>query len=250
MEMNLVLDKFEGPLDLLLHLIEKNKVNIYDIPISEITNQYLDYLRNMKNQDLNIMSEFLLMAATLLDIKSKLLLPIEITDEGELEDPRTELVEQLLQYKMFKFISQELKDRQLDAHHSYFKEASLPQEVSLYHAPIDLEDLCAEVDLKKLNEIFNFILKRREERIDPIRAKFGKIQQEEISVEDAVASLEEYAKQNKVFSFRKLLEKQNSKMAIIVSFLAILELMKTGKIQITQHEIFDDIQITSLMMVS
>jgi len=250
MEMNVVLEKFEGPLDLLLHLIEKNKVNIYDIPISQITNQYLDYLRKMNTQDLNIMSEFLLMAATLLDIKSKLLLPVEATNEGEVEDPRTELVEQLLQYKMFKFISQELKDRQLDAHHSYFKAATLPKEVSMYHAPIDLEDLCAQVDLKKLNEIFNSILRRQEDRIDPIRAKFGKIQQEEISVEEAMANLELYAKTNKQFSFCQLLEKQQTKMAIIVTFLAILELMKLGKIQIVQPDIFDDIQITSLMIAS
>ena len=109
------LEKFEGPLDLLLHLIDKNKIDIYDIPIVEITNQYMEYIRNMQKEDLNIMSEFLVMAATLLDIKCRMLLPKEETEEGEEEDPRRELVEQLLQYKMYKYMAYELKDRQTDA---------------------------------------------------------------------------------------------------------------------------------------
>ena len=98
------LEVFEGPLDLLLHLIEKNKVDIYDIPIVEITNQYMEYIRQMQREDLNVMSEFLVMAATLLDIKCKMLLPKEVKEDGEEEDPRQELVEQLLQYKMYKYM--------------------------------------------------------------------------------------------------------------------------------------------------
>ena len=93
------LQVFEGPLDLLLHLIDKNKIDIYDIPIVEITNQYMDYIKAMEREDLNVMSEFLVMAATLLDIKCKMLLPKEVTEDGEEEDPRQELVEQLLQYR-------------------------------------------------------------------------------------------------------------------------------------------------------
>ena len=99
------LQVFEGPLDLLLHLIEKNKIDIYDIPIVEITNQYMEYIKAMQKEDLNIMSEFLVMAATLLDIKCRMLLPKEVTEEGEEEDPRQELVEQLLQYKMYKYLN-------------------------------------------------------------------------------------------------------------------------------------------------
>ena len=111
-------------LDLLLHLLDKNKVNIYDIPIVEITNQYMEYIREMKRQDLNVMSEFLVMAATLIDIKSKMLLPAKETEEEEAEDPRAELVEQLLEYKMYKCISYELKDRQMDAEKVMFKAVS------------------------------------------------------------------------------------------------------------------------------
>ena len=97
------LEAFEGPLDLLLHLIEKNKVDIYDIPIVMITEQYLDYIKAMETEDMNVMSEFLVMAATLLDIKCRMLLPKEVNEEGEEEDPRAELVQKLLEYKMYKY---------------------------------------------------------------------------------------------------------------------------------------------------
>ena len=110
------LEAFEGPLDLLLHLIDKNKINIYDIPIVMITEQYMEYISAMESKDMDIMSEFLVMAATLLNIKSKMLLPkVETLEEEEGEDPRKELVERLLEYKMYKYMSYELKDRQIDA---------------------------------------------------------------------------------------------------------------------------------------
>ena len=101
---------FEGPLDLLLHLIEKNKVNIYDIPIVEITDQYMEYIHQMEREDLNIMSEFMVMAATLISIKCRMLLPKEVNEDGEEEDPRDELVRQLLEYKMYKYMSYELRE--------------------------------------------------------------------------------------------------------------------------------------------
>lgn len=99
------LEAFEGPLDLLLHLIDKNKIDIYDIPIVEITEQYLEHIRKMDTQDMNLMSEFLVMAATLIDIKCKMLLPKEVNEDGEEEDPRAELVQKLLEYKLYKYMS-------------------------------------------------------------------------------------------------------------------------------------------------
>ena len=126
------LEAFEGPLDLLLHLIDKNKVNIYDIPIVEITAQYMEYIHEMQRQDLNVMSEFLLMAATLLDIKSRMLLPKEVNEEGEEEDPRQELVEQLLEYKLYKYMSYELRDMQADAAYVMYKAPTIPEEVRAY----------------------------------------------------------------------------------------------------------------------
>ena len=244
MDLTVKLQVFEGPLDLLLHLLEKNKVNIYDIPIVEITNQYMEYIREMERQDLNIVSEFLVMAATLLDIKSRMLLPKEETEEEE-EDPRAELVQKLLEYKMYKCMSYELKDRQVDAAKVLFKIPTIPEEVKQYEEPVDLEELLSDLTLKKLNAIFKSIIKKQEDKIDPIRSKFGKIEKEEVSLEERMAYLEQYAITHRRFSFRELLEAQSSKMEIIVTFLSILELMRIEKIYISQEHIFEDILIES-----
>ena len=128
------LQVFEGPLDLLLHLIEKNKIDIYDIPIAQITDQYMEYIRDMQEQDLNVMSEFMVMAATLLDIKCRMLLPREVKEDGEEEDPREELVRQLLEYKMYKYMSYELRDRMADASRCVYRKNSMPREVLEYRS--------------------------------------------------------------------------------------------------------------------
>lgn len=246
MDLTIKLQVFEGPLDLLLHLLDKNKVNIYDIPIVEITNQYMAYIREMQRQDLNVMSEFMVMAATLLDIKARMLLPAPQTAEDEeAEDPRAQLVQQLLEYKMYKYISGELKDRQMDASRVLFKVPTIPQEVAAYEEPLDLDELVADLTLDKLNEIFQSMMKKQIDKIDPIRSRFGKIQKEEISLEERMGSLLDYAKAHRQFSFRGLLEQAAGKTEIIVTFLAILELIKMGTICITQEAVFDDIQITS-----
>ena len=247
MDMNVKLQVFEGPLDLLFHLLDKNKVNIYDIPIVEITNQYLEYIEEMKRHDLNILSEFLVMAATLIDIKSRMLLPSTGEEDEEDEDPRNELVQQLLEYKMYKCMAYELKDLQVDASRFMFKEPTIPEEVLAYEEPLNMEELVSDVTLAKLNEIFKSIMKKQVDKIDPIRSKYGEIEKEEVSLEDKLSYMESYAMQNKHFSFRNLLEKQSTKAEIIVTFLAILELMKMGKIFISQEKIFDDIKIDSLI---
>ena len=247
MAISVKLEAFEGPLDLLLHLIEKNKVDIYDIPIVEITKQYLEYIQQMQAEDMNVVSEFLVMAATLIDIKCKMLLPAEKDEEGEEVDPRAELVQKLLEYKMCKYMSYELRDRQVDAARTLYREQSLPDEVKSYRPPLDYEELLADMTLPKLHEIFESIIKRQEDKVDPIRSQYGNIEKEEIDMDMKLLYVEAYAREHKTFSFRKLLEKQKSKMEVIVTFLIILELMKTGKILISQENIFDDIIITSGM---
>lgn len=241
------LEAFEGPLDLLLHLIDKNKVDIYDIPIVEITNQYMEYIREMQKKDLNIMSEFLLMAATLLDIKCRMLLPAEVNEDGEEEDPRQELVEQLLQYKMYKYMSYELRDRQMDGELVMYKDMTLPDEVKEYQIPVDLDELLDGLSLAKLNEIFQDVMKRQNDKVDPVRSTFGKIEKEEITVEEKMDFLNTYIMSHKKFSFRDLLVKQKTKMQTVVTFLAILELMKIGSIRVEQEKFGDDIQITSML---
>lgn len=245
MELTVKLQVFEGPLDLLLYLLDKNKVNIYDIPIVEITAQYMEYIAEMKRQDLDVLSEFLVMAATLIDIKSKMLLPRDPDDEEEETDPRAELVQQLLEYKMYKCMAYELKDRQVDAQRVMFKKPTIPEEVLAYEEPLNVEELVSDITLAKLNEIFKSIMRKQQDKIDPLRSKFGKIEKEEVSLEEKTEYLENYATTHKHFSFRSLLEAQSSKVEVIVTFLAILELMKTGKILISQEHIFDDIQIDS-----
>ena len=242
------LEAFEGPLDLLLHLIDKNKVDIYDIPIVEITEQYLEYIRQMETQDMNVMSEFLVMAATLLDIKCRMLLPKEVNEDGEEEDPRAELVQKLLEYKMYKYMSLELKDKQVDAARNLYREKHLPKEVADYRQPVNYEELLGDMTLSRLHDMFKSIVKRQEDKIDPIRSQYGKIEKDEVDMDAKVLYVENYAKEHKVFSFRKLLEKQSGRMEIIVTFLVVLEMMKTGKISIVQENIFDDIMITSNMI--
>ena len=239
------LQVFEGPLDLLLHLIDKNKIDIYDIPIVEITSQYMDYIKAMDKEDLNIMSEFLVMAATLLDIKCRMLLPTEVNEEGEEEDPRQELVEQLLEYKMYKYMSYELRDRQVEGEQVMYKAPTIPQEVLGYVEPVDLDALLGDLTLSKLNRIFKDVMKKQVDKIDPVRSKFGKIEKEEVTLPDKLDYVTEYAKSHGRFSFRELLKKQSSKTQIVVTFLAILQLMKEGVIMIRQEQPFDDIMILS-----
>ena len=198
---------FEGPLDLLLHLIEKNKVDIYDIPIVEITAQYLDYIKAMETEDMNVMSEFLVMAATLLEIKCRMLLPREVDEEGEEIDPRAELVQKLLEYKMYKYMSYELKDRQVDAARTLFREKNLPKEVADYRPPVDLKALLGDADLAKLQSLFKMVMKRQEDKIDPVRSSFGNIEKDEVDMDAKTTYVEGFIRLHKTFSFRQLLEK-------------------------------------------
>ncbi|SFU77809.1 MULTISPECIES: segregation and condensation protein A [Butyrivibrio] len=245
MSLEVKLQVFEGPLDLLMHLIDKNKIDIYDIPIVTITEQYMDYINAMQRDDMEVTSEFLVMAATLIDIKCKMLLPKEVNEDGEEEDPRAELVEKLLEYKMYKFMADELKDRQQEADMQWFRSRNIPKEVSEYEAPIDFSDLIGDATLSKLNSIFQELLKRQEDKVDPIRSRFGNIEKEEVDMDAKTLYIKAYIREHDRFSFRQLLEKQHSKTEIIVTFLVMLEEMKLGEIEIEQDETFGDIIIKS-----
>ena len=243
MAIPLKLQVFEGPMDLLMHLIEKNKIDIYDIPIVTITDQYLEYVHRMEHDDMNVTSEFLVMAATLLDIKSRMLLPREENEEGEEEDPRDELVKRLLEYKMYKYMSEELKEKSRHAGMSYFKPQDLPEEVRSYVPPLNYEELIGDRTVQSLENVFKEVLKRKKSRVDPIRSGFGKIQREEISVADKELYIRAYLAGHPHADFREMLELQDSKEEIIVTFLVVLELMKNQKIRITQEEAFGKILI-------
>lgn len=237
------LQVFEGPLDLLLHLIDKNKIDIYDIPIVEITSQYMEYIRQMESEDLNIMSEFLVMAATLLDIKCRMLLPAEENEEGEPEDPRQELLEQLLEYKKYKCMASWLRDRETCKAGRICRSASLPPEVKEYQEPVDLDRLLEGVTLHRLHGIFKEVMQKRADKMDPVRSKFGKIEKEEVTLPEKLSYVTGYIRRNRNVRFRQLLEEQTSKTQVVVTFLAVLQLMKEGQIRVEQERAFEEIRI-------
>ncbi|MBR3646106.1 MAG: segregation/condensation protein A, partial [Lachnospiraceae bacterium] len=167
----------------------------------------------------------------------------EVNDDGEEVDPRDELVEKLIEYKMYKYASYELRDRQLYAGKSLYKQPTIPDEVLKYQPPVDLDEILKDIDMKKLNEVFQMVLKRQVDKLDPIRSKFGKIEMEEVSLTDKIDYVKTYTKKRKKCSFKQMLQTQKTKMNIIVTFLAVLELIKNGAITVTQEKTFDDIYI-------
>ena len=241
MDISFSLESFEGPLDLLIHLIEKNKVNIYDIPIAMITDQYMEYVEQMQKLQMDNISEFLVMAAYLLKIKSQMLLPAPVSEEEE--DPRAELVERLLEYKMFRYASMNLKDRQVDAAKHLYREESLPDAVASYKEEVRAEDVVDGVQLADLSRIFRDIMKRKENSIDPIRSRFGTIEKEEINFSEKIRKIQEYGMEHRHFSFRTLLSAACDRIEVIVTFLGILELIHLGCMFIKQSKLFDDFEI-------
>lgn len=234
MRIEVKLEAFEGPLDLLLHLIEKNKIDIYDIPIAEITDQYMEYVDQMKSSDLDTMSDFLLVAAQLINIKSRMLLPKEEKEKGIEEDPREDLVNRLLEYKLYKYSAEILKEKECLASAFFFKEPTIPKEVAEYEEKPDIGDIIGDLTLAKLHGIFNFVIKKQADKTDPIRSSFGKIKKEPISLLESINELQNYGKEHKYFSFEEFLINQPSKLHIVVSFLAVLELMKAGAVKAVQ----------------
>lgn len=244
MDIPVKVEAFEGPMDLLLQLIEKNKINIYDIPIAEITDQYLTVINSMKIPDLDSESAFLVMASILVNIKSRMLLPKEKDESGEEVDPRNELVERLLEYKFFRYSAEILREREKDASREIYREPDLPSEVSDYCEEPDIEAMTADLTLAKLHAIYDFVIKKQNDKIDPVRSRFGKIRREPVSLLQCLSGLTEYAKKNVHFNFINYLSEQPDKVHVIVNFLALLELMKIGALKAMQSDICGDIAVS------
>lgn len=241
MQLEFDLNVFKGPMDLLMHLIEKNKIDIYDIPIGVLTDQYMACLEGLE-PDLDSNSEFLVMASTLLYLKAISLLPKDEEEDEEAEDPRDELVNRLLEYKMFQEVSKVLEEQQEQTGASVYRKEILPDEVKNYREPIDLDQLLEGVDMKKLHRIFRMLMKQQENLKDPVRSNFGRIRREPMKVGDKIACLTEWLEKCSAFWFSETLEEGN-RFEIVVTFLAMLELMKAGRITIVQDEGFADIYI-------
>lgn len=242
MDLKFTLPVFEGPLDLLLHLIEKNKIDIYDIPIAMITDQYFEYLHAMEDVDLDIMSDFLVMAATLLDIKSRMLLPREEEPEEE-GDPRRELVERLLEYKRFKVIGGELRDLGVEGEKTVWGSEQLPEEVAKYKPPVDLDQLIGDLNTERLHDIFIEVIARNKERVNETVKNYGQLRRETIPIESRISHVRKSLSGGRRRSFRAMLSEGASKEEIIVTFLAILELLRMGEIKLTEDSTADDFSL-------
>lgn len=238
MEYKIVLNAFEGPLDLLLHLIERAKVDIYDIPISEITDQYMEYLSQMNELDLGVASEFLVMASTLLEIKSKMLLPSKVDDSAnqlEMEeiDPRVDLVKKLVEYKKYKKIAEELKIHEEIQNKVFYKPR---EDMSDYiEEELDLE----EMDLEQLADVLNNVLRKRKKKNKTI--DIDEIQRDEITIEESIDKLKNLLESKHKIKFSQLFDDTTTRSDIIVTFLSILELAKQKYILVRQYKNFDDI---------
>lgn len=225
------LKDFEGPLDLLLFLIKKNEVNIYDIPISHITAQFLEFMRSGEGADLENISEFYLMASTLLYIKSRMLLPVEIDLEDELEDPRQELVDRLIEYQKYKKLSELMMEKESE------NQWIIEREKAQRALPFDNEEpMWQEMEVWDLLTTFSKLMKGlTPERIIDLY--------EEVSVNEKLTLIRELLEEREEFPFTDIIVRPDSIMDIICAFLAILESVKFKIIRIYQNRLFGDIMI-------
>ena len=244
MKYKVILETFEGPMDLLLHLIEKAQIDIYDIPINEITEQYISYITKMEELDLEVTSEFLVMAATLLEIKSKLLLPQIKNEDGDEQlkmeemDPRLELVEKLVEYKKYKLASTKFRDLENIQSKVYYK----PQEDLSYFA--DEENNLEQMDLQELVKVFSNLLAKKK-KMD-VSFKINEIQKEEYTLDECIAKIKKALQEKKNIKFSTLLGESPNRREIVVTFLSLLELIRTKNIRIYQKDNFSDIIIIGI----
>lgn len=241
MKIDVKLEAFEGPLDLLLHLIEKNKVNIYDIPIVEITNQYMEYIQEMeRSTSMESMSEFLVMAATLLKIKSRMLLPKE--EKEEEEDPREELARRLYEYKKFKEASREMRKSEFASEHMVFRHEE--------NIKFPIPEYSRHHDLSELADAFNSIYQRRVRRAKPEkRAFYGIVGREKVSVDDMAEKVRGVLKHRHRVGFAELFREEDSRPEMIATFLAVLEMIKLSRIRADYDENSHDFIISPVRRV-
>ena len=229
------IDNFDGPLDLLLHLIKEQDIDIYDIKIEDITKQYLDYIRHMKELNLEIASEYLVMASELIEMKSKMLLPKkkEKEEDDYEEDPRELLIERLLAYKRYKEVTSEFKDLELTRKIVFTRE---PDNLNRY---VKEDENSEELGVADLIDAFNNLLKRKE--LDrPIATKITK---KELSVTEKVNKIKNILRNKKKINFEDIFE-VSTKEEVIISFLSVLEMVKKDEILLTQEGNFKNIVIS------
>ena len=228
-ELRLQLGEFAGPLDLLLYLIRREQANIFDIPVARITDKYLEYIKLMERLDIAVAGEFLVMAATLIEIKSRMLLPQDPVAEGEEEpeDPRKELIDRLLEHQKFKLAAETLWTR-----------ATVEQAV-FTRGTIETDDNNPEISATvfDLFEVFQKIMDRHREQIEM------EIHREEMSLAEMLRTLRSRLKIEKTLSLVKLFEEMSSKRELILAFISILEIVRTESVKLFQKETFGDVTL-------
>ena len=231
---NIKLENFEGPLDLLLYFIKRDKIDIYDIPITQITNEYISVIDEAKTLDVSIAGEFLFMASLLLRIKTQMLLPRQVDEESlDIDDPRIDLVAQLLEYKKYKNIANKLKNLHFENKDTFFRSSTKV----IYDQSPDISDFLQEVTLYEISKIFKEAIENA-----PTQDSF-EIYRETVSLKDQKEFILQRLKTNKISSLKKLVKKLETKIEIIVTFLALLEMIKQSEIICLQKENFNDIEI-------
>ncbi len=227
-DLSIKLGDFAGPLDLLLYLIKQEKANIFDIPIARITEKYLEYIRLMKSLDIAVAADFLVMAATLIEIKSKMLLPRDpkaTEDEEEFEDPRQELVDRLLEYEKFKSAAGMLYER------------STIEQAVFTRGPIESDENNAEIDATVFDilTVFQKIVARHKDEIKM------EIEREEISLADMIKSLRKRLADEGELNLMIFFEEMRSKRELVTAFIAILEIVRSESVKLIQRKTFGDI---------
>lgn len=242
--MTVKLDSFSGPLDLLYHLIEKNEIDIYDIPIAELTDQYIEFISREENKNMDGMSEFVVMAASLIEIKSRMLLPKPQTEEPE-EDPREELVQKLIEYKKFKNVTEVLAKRSGEAAHILFREPDIIIPELMKRDELPVEECLKGLTMDDLYRAFRDVMIRKEKKVDRVRSGFKSVRHDNFTVDEKIISLRSVLKVSPKIRFYEMFSKDTSREEILVTFLALLELIRRHNVSVEQDDTFGEIFISA-----
>ncbi|MGM0502261.1 MAG: segregation and condensation protein A [Bacillota bacterium] len=239
------IDAFQGPIDLLWHLLQKDELEIYDIKISEITNQYLDYIATMQRLDLDVASEFLIMAARLMEIKAQTLLPSPNDEDTDVEDPRQKLVERLLEYKKYKDLATELRDFEQQQRKSYTRNVAPLLEKLEFEEESPLEDIKLDQFVAAFEQVLTRRKKRKkEEALAEERQKITHLEPENVTVQEQKGYImQQIVKLDGAATLWQIFSKLESKLEVIVTFMSLLELIKIEEIKIEQENNFAEVSI-------